>query len=112
MYFQRPLATRSLIRTFLQGVRYLAPPRMSPLPPWHLNLVLSVLQKSPFENIRNISLLALSQKVAFLVAITSARRVSELAALSCHSPYLVIHIDKVVLRPNPRFFLRWFQTCI
>lgn len=39
----------------------------------------------------------------FLVAITSARRVLELAALSCHVPYLVIHEDKVVLRPCPLF---------
>ena len=48
-------------------------------------------------------MLALSQKVAFMVAITSVRRVSELAVLSCRSPYLVIHRDKVVLRPNPLF---------
>ncbi|CAJ0928487.1 unnamed protein product [Ranitomeya imitator] len=41
--------------------------------------------------------------VAFLVAITSIRRVSELAALSCHSPFLVLHQDKVVLRPVPSF---------
>lgn len=41
--------------------------------------------------------------MVFLVAITSARRVSELAALSCKSPYLIIHRDKVVLRQQPSF---------
>ncbi|CAJ0946837.1 unnamed protein product, partial [Ranitomeya imitator] len=44
-----------------------------------------------------------SPPVAFLVAITSIRRVSELAALSCRSPFLVLHQDKVVLRPVPSF---------
>lgn len=65
--------------------------------------MLSVLQKPPFEYIREIPLLTLSQKVVFLVAITSARRVSELAALSCKSPYLVLHKDKAVLRPQTSF---------
>ncbi|CAJ0959122.1 unnamed protein product [Ranitomeya imitator] len=47
--------------------------------------------------------LASLPQVAFLVAITSIRRVSELAALSCRSPFLVMHQDKVVLRPVPSF---------
>lgn len=37
------------------------------------------------------------------MAITSAWRVSLLAALSCKSPYLVLHKDKAVLRPHPLF---------
>ncbi|CAJ0930814.1 unnamed protein product [Ranitomeya imitator] len=36
--------------------------------------------------------------VAFLVAVTSIRRVSELAALSCQVPFLNFNQDKVVLR--------------
>lgn len=52
----------------------MAPPVRYLLPPWDLNLVLSVLHKLPFENIWEIPLPTLSQKVAFLVAITSARR--------------------------------------
>ena len=84
----------------------MAPPVRPPLPPWDLNLVLSVLQGAPFEDIRKIPLFTLSQKVFFLVAITSIRRVSELAALSCKAPYLVIHKDKVVLRPQPSFLLK------
>ena len=34
VYFQRPL-----VRTFVQGVRHVAPPVRPPLPPWDLNLV-------------------------------------------------------------------------
>ena len=41
----------SLVRTFVQGVRHVAPPVRPPLPPWDLNLVLLVLQEAPFEDI-------------------------------------------------------------
>ena len=95
VYFQRPLATHTLVHTFVQGVRHVAPPVRPPLRPCDLNLVLSVLQDTPFEDIRKIPLT--------LVAITSVRRVSKLAALSCKAPYLVIHRDKVVLRLQPSF---------
>lgn len=37
------------------------------------------------------------------MAITSVRRVSELLALSCKEPFLVLHNDKVVLRPQNSF---------
>ena len=40
--FQRPLATHSLVRGFIQGVTWLNPPVKPPLNPWDLNLVLSV----------------------------------------------------------------------
>lgn len=39
----------------------------------------------------------------FLVAITSARRISELGALSCHPNLCIFHRDKVVLRMDPSF---------
>lgn len=71
------------------------------LPPWDLNLILSVLQKPQFENISELPLLKLCQNLAFLVAIISAGRVSKLAALSCKSPLMVLHKDNVVLSPHP-----------
>lgn len=46
----------------------------------------------------------LSQEVAFLVTVTSARRVSDLAALPGREPY-GIHKDTFFLRPRPSFFL-------
>lgn len=66
------------VRTLNQEVQYLPPLVQSLLPPGDLLLVRSVLQDPPFENIREVPLLALSQKLAFLVAITSACRLSEL----------------------------------
>lgn len=47
-----------------------------------LNLVLLALLKSPFEFIKDIPLSDFTPKVALLVAITSARKVSELMALT------------------------------
>ncbi|CAJ0963288.1 unnamed protein product [Ranitomeya imitator] len=77
-----------------------------PLEPWDLNLVLGVLQQSPFEPLQEVSLSLLSWKVAFLVAVTSIRRISELAALSSQVPFLNFHQGKVVLRTSPSFLLK------
>ncbi|ETE67099.1 hypothetical protein L345_07119, partial [Ophiophagus hannah] len=51
-------------------------------PSWDLQRALQALTRPPFEPLRSVSLHMLSIEVVFLVAITSARRVSELAALS------------------------------
>lgn len=103
VFFQRPIALHCLVREFIQGVTRITPPVRAPLCPWDLNLVLSVLQRQPFEPKSNIPLLLLTRKLVFLVAVTSARRVSEFAAFSCKEPYLIIHKDKVVLRPHSTF---------
>ena len=103
VFFQRPLAAHSLMKSFLQGVIRVNPPIKAPLYPWDLNLVLSALQRQPFEPLSVIPLVLLTRKLVFLVAMASARRVSELAALSCKAPYLLLHKDRVVLRPLPSF---------
>ncbi|CAJ0929552.1 unnamed protein product [Ranitomeya imitator] len=101
--FQRRIAPNRQVRTFFQGVAHEVPPYKTPLEAWDLNLVLRALQDAPFEPLQEVSLMFLSWKVVFLVAITSIRRVSELAALSCRPPFLRFHQDKVVLRPAPSF---------
>lgn len=101
--FQQPLAAHSLICNFIQGVPDVALPVLLLMPPLNVNLSLSVLQKLSFESIPGIPLPTLSQKVAYLAAMTSAQGVSELAALYCKPPYLVIHKDWVVLCPSLSF---------
>ncbi|CAJ0940690.1 unnamed protein product [Ranitomeya imitator] len=101
--FQRRIAANLQVKTFIQGVSHVVPPYRMPLETWDLNLVLGVLQEPPFEPLQDVPLSVLSWKVAFLVAVTSIRRVSELAALSCRAPFLAFHQDKVVLRPSPAF---------
>ncbi|XP_053116922.1 uncharacterized protein LOC128329542 [Hemicordylus capensis] len=66
------------ITRFLRGATNLAPPVLRRFPTWDLNKVLNALPKPPFEPITTIPLKNLSYKVLFLVAITSARRVSEM----------------------------------
>ncbi|XP_040286209.1 dynein heavy chain 8, axonemal [Bufo bufo] len=102
--FQRPVASRAQVRTFLQGVARRAPPFRFPVETWDLNLVLDALQSSPFEPLAEISLSFVSFKVAFLVAVTSIRRVSELAALSC------VHLSGVSSGQVPAF--AWFGRLV
>lgn len=67
---------------------------------------------TPYEPLREAALSHLTCKVAFLVAITSARRVSELAALSVRSDLCIFHSDRVVLRLDPAFLPKvntWFH---
>lgn len=72
-------------------------------PIWDLNLVLQSLTSSPFEPIKDTSLRHLTLKLAFLIAVTSARRVSELAALSIRQDLCIFFPDRVVLRLDPVF---------
>ena len=74
-----------LISRFLRGAQRLTVRTAGPVvPPWDLDVVLGALQGSPFEPIGDADLKWLSMKTASLLAVTSARRVSELHALSVH----------------------------
>lgn len=96
--FSHPLSKR-----FLKGLRN-SFPTGRPLPPaWDLPLVLRVLTRRPFEPMASCDLRLLSWKTAFLMAITSARHVSELAALRRMQPYLTFLPHSVRLRPDIRF---------
>ncbi|XP_054826594.1 uncharacterized protein LOC129323855 [Eublepharis macularius] len=90
-------------KLFLRGLNNLFPPVRALVPQWSLPLVLTRLMSKPFEPLASCPLRFLSMKVAFLVAATSARRVGELAALSCEPPYLKFHPEKVVLRTKVEF---------
>ena len=75
------------------------------VPSWDLGLVLAALTQPPFEPLESISLRCLSQKVAFLLAVASTKRVGELHALSVGPGCLRFGPDLsgVTLRPNPSF---------
>ncbi|XP_060549247.1 uncharacterized protein LOC132712297 [Pantherophis guttatus] len=98
-----PISRHPIITTFLRGATNLRPPTVHRFPTWNLNKVLKALMSPPFEPLRSVSLRFLSLKVAFLVAITSSRRISELAALSVRSDLCIFHADRVVLRLDPAF---------
>lgn len=95
-----------LISRFLRGARRLTVRTTGPaVPPWDLDVVLGALQHPPFEPLGDADLRWLSMKTAFLLAVTSARRISELHALSVHDDCCRFSPDgsSVVLRPNPAF---------
>uniref|UniRef100_A0A6I8RCF9 Tyr recombinase domain-containing protein n=1 Tax=Xenopus tropicalis TaxID=8364 RepID=A0A6I8RCF9_XENTR len=108
--FQERLAILPDVTTFIQGVSRICPPFREPLPPWDLNLVLSALQVPPFEPLATIPLAWLTWKTVFLLAIASARRVSEISALSCQHPFLIFHADRAVLRTIPSFVPKVVST--
>ncbi|KAE8575625.1 hypothetical protein XENTR_v10003889 [Xenopus tropicalis] len=99
--FQDRLALLPDVKTFLQGVSHLSPPYRAPTANWDLTLVLRALQHQPFEPLASIPLQWLTWKTVLLLALASARRVSELSALSCKVPFLVFHHDRAVLRTVP-----------
>ncbi|XP_034279732.1 uncharacterized protein LOC117669420 [Pantherophis guttatus] len=107
----QPLTHHPRIGSFLKGVANLKPPVVHRYPTWDLALVLQALTSTPFESLRTSSLWYLTLKVAFFVAITSARRISELAALSVHEDLCIFHSDRLVLRLNPSFLpkMNWFH---
>uniref|UniRef100_A0ABM5G4K6 Uncharacterized protein n=1 Tax=Pogona vitticeps TaxID=103695 RepID=A0ABM5G4K6_9SAUR len=91
------------VKAFFRGLTNMRPPVRRPLPQWSLQTVLHSLVRPPFEPMATCDLKFLSLKTLFLVAITSARRASELAALRADSPYLQFFKDKVVLHPDISF---------
>ncbi|XP_063050161.1 uncharacterized protein LOC134444913 [Engraulis encrasicolus] len=97
---QHPLVCR-----FMRGARRKRPISRPLVPLWDLALVLSALSAHPFEPLEHVSLKFLSIKTALLVALTTAKRVSELQAFSVKPSCLQFGTDfkKVRLRPNPGF---------
>ena len=82
------LFSNSTLKAFLKGLVNIHPPVRTPIPQWSLTLVLQALMKPPFESMASCDVTFLSLKTLFLVAVMSARRASELAALKSDAPYL------------------------
>uniref|UniRef100_A0A2D4I5A5 Uncharacterized protein n=1 Tax=Micrurus lemniscatus lemniscatus TaxID=129467 RepID=A0A2D4I5A5_MICLE len=97
---------------FLKGVSNLRPRVIHRYLTWDLPKVLQALTEQPFEPLNSVSLQFLTLKVVFLVAITSARRVLELAALLVQQDLCIFHENRVVLRRDPMFVPKvnsWFH---
>ena len=79
------------------------PPQKPLIPSWDLNQVLQALTRTPFEPIAHASLMDLSIKTAFLLAVATARRRSELHALSIDPGHLRWEPHGVRLVPHSSF---------
>ncbi|XP_068117916.1 uncharacterized protein [Hyperolius riggenbachi] len=100
VYLDKKLALDPLIIRFVKSIERNRPVMIKQFPKWDLSLVLQALTSKEFDE---DSLRMCTLKTVFLVAITSARRISELHALSCKEPYCSFFNDRVVLRTSPEF---------
>lgn len=91
------------METSLRVYFVFTPPVKPIVPAWSLSLVLAKLMGKLCEPLATVSLHLLSWKTAFLVAITSAKRASELTASQHNPPFTIFHRNMVVLRPDPAF---------
>ena len=101
----------STLQNIIRRMNILRPREQEVLPRWHLSVVLKGLMKPPFtinSSDRHISLELLSYKTAFLVALASGARGSELVALSRAAHNLEFTIlpsgaKQVSIRMVPKF---------
>ena len=101
----------STLHNVIHRMTILRPREQEVLPQWHLSVVLKGLMKPPFAihgTDRHISLELLSYKTAFLVALASGARGSELVALSRAShnlefTTLASGVKQVSIRMVPKF---------
>lgn len=76
-----PVGQHPYITRLIKGVFNSRPPKVVLLPEWDLPLVLKKLKLAPFEPMKHAHLKYVTWKTAFLIAITSFRRCSDLKSL-------------------------------
>ncbi len=92
-----------LVSTWVRGHKICHPPVKLRVPPWDLQSVLVALGEDRFEPLRQVDMEHLTYKTLFLVALASARRISELHALSVQPPFLIENSLSFNLAVNPAF---------
>lgn len=94
-----------LICRFMKGAHRKLPVDIPLVPLWDLSVVLDALCEHPFEPLEAVNLKYVALKTVLLLALTSAKRVSELQALSISPACLQFApgLSRVRFRPNPAF---------
>ena len=82
------------------------PRALGKLPPWDLCLVLRMLTKSPYEPLGTADLKFVTHKTAFLVALASAKRRSELHAITKSSVRFSRDGNSVIMSQSPDFLAK------
>lgn len=100
-----PVSHHPLVCRFMKGARRLHPVSKPLVPTWDLSLVLGAVSQPPFEPLNQVEIKILSLKTALLLALASAKRVSDIHALSIHKECTRFTRDnsRVTLRPNLAF---------
>ena len=76
------ISTSPILKDLIRSFDIFAPRPLFPPPPWDLDKVLQYLSGPPFEPLARASFLDKTKKALFLLAMATAKRVSELQALS------------------------------
>ena len=107
------ISSSPILKDLVRSFEISAPRPIFPPPPWDLDKVLEFLSGPPFEPIARASFLDKTKKALFLLAMATAKRVSELQALSFSVSFqgedLVLYYDpffraktESVINPLPR----------
>ncbi|XP_018424656.1 PREDICTED: centrosome-associated protein 350 [Nanorana parkeri] len=104
------LAEEPLTKRFMRAVGRMKPPKRKVVPNWDLSVVLQGFLKQPFGPLGGCSIQQLTIKTALLVALVSARRISEIQAFSITDPYCTNLVDRIILRPDPAFLPKVVST--
>ncbi|XP_025766655.1 uncharacterized protein LOC112848041 [Oreochromis niloticus] len=100
-----PVSHHPLVRYFMKGAQQLHPVSKPLVPTWDLSLVLGAVSQPPFEPLSQVEIKILSLKTALLLALASAKHISDIHALSIHKQCTRFTRDnsRVILRPNLAF---------
>jgi len=92
----------STLRLLIEGMNNSAPPPRKVWPEWDLNLVLDALNQQPFEPLLSATIRDTAIKTAFLIAISSGQRASEIHALAVGN-HIVFSRRGVTMYFRPKF---------
>ncbi|XP_071985295.1 uncharacterized protein [Engystomops pustulosus] len=102
-FFDHPLADHRWVKRFIAAANRIRPQILKRVPSWDLSLVLDALSRPPFEPLKDASIKNLTLKTSLLIAVTSARNLGELQAISIREPYMCILPDRITLTLDPSF---------
>ena len=100
------ISSNSTLTHLLKGMFNKRPPRKCLAPSWSINDVLTTLSLPPYEPMHNTTLELLTHKTLFLIAAASARRRSELHALTTKKGFIRFSQAGVFLIPDPSFLTK------
>ncbi|XP_072006291.1 uncharacterized protein [Engystomops pustulosus] len=102
-FFDFPLADHRWVKRFISASSRIRPQVLRRTPTWDLTLVLDALSRPPFEPLESSNIKNLTLKTTLLIAVTTAKRLGELQAISIREPYMHILPDCIVLTLDPGF---------
>lgn len=95
-----------VLSDLIKGMFHLRPPVKRLIPKWDLPLVLQFLAMPEMRDLGTLSLLDLSRRTAFLLAVACGRRCSEIHALSIRSGYLQVSEAGATILPRAGFLAK------